>query len=192
MAKKKIAIFISGGGSNMQAIVKNCQDGILKDVAEVSLVFANKETAGGLEHARALGVETQWINSKGFKRTTFDYKVMDLLKSYEFDYIILAGYMRILSKDFVQAYAGKIINIHPADTTQHQGADGYEWAFETGLEQTQITVHYVDEGLDTGSIIEQAEVDLKGTTTLQEVKKRGLAVEHKFYSKVILKLILQD
>lgn len=191
MTKKKIAIFISGRGSNMRAIVEQCQHGILKDLVDVQLVFANKETAAGLEYAQSVGLDAQWINSKGLKRTTFDQKVMDLLNNYDLDYIILAGYMRILSKPFVQAYEGKIINIHPADTTQHQGVDGYAWAFREGLEQTKVTVHYVDEGLDTGSIIEQAEVDLKGATTLAEVEQRGLAVEHHFYSSVIQKLILK-
>lgn len=183
--RKKIAIFISGRGSNMRAIVENCQHGILKDVAQVELVFANKESAAGLAYAQSQGLETQSINSKGLKRVNFDQKVMALLDNYDLDYIILAGYMRVLSKPFVQAYQGKIINIHPADTQQHQGLHAYEWAFEQQLEATKITVHFVDEGMDTGSVIAQADVDLKGVTSLEEVEKRGLAVEHKFYSRTL-------
>lgn len=183
--KKKIAIFISGRGSNMRAIVEQCQQGILKDLAEVVLVFANKQSAAGLEYAKELGLETQWIESKGLKRTTFDEKVLTLLSNYDLDYIVLAGYMRVLSSKFVQAYPKQIINIHPADTTQHQGLNGYGWAFENGLDATKVTVHYVDEGLDTGVIIAQHPVDLKGADTLQEVERRGLAVEHYFYSKTL-------
>lgn len=183
--KKRIAIFISGRGSNMKAIVEQCQTGILKDLAEVVLVFANKPNAGGLEYASQLGLETQSIASKGLKRTTFDQKVLTLLSNYKLDYIVLAGYMRVLSSEFVQAYPKQIINIHPADTTQHQGLNGYGWAFEEGLETTKVTVHYVDEGLDTGTIIAQHSVDLKEASTLEEVERRGLAVEHYFYSKTL-------
>lgn len=190
--KKKIAIFISGRGSNMRAIVEQCQNGILQDLAEVVLVFANKENAAGLEFAKALGIDTKCIVSKGLKRTTFDQKVMALLEHYELDYIVLAGYMRILSSAFVQAYPKKIINIHPADTTAHQGLNGYGWAFENKLATTKVTVHYVDEGLDTGSIIAQREVDLDGVKTLENVEERGLRVEHKFYSEVLRELLLVE
>ena len=117
--KKKIAIFISGRGSNMKAIVEQCHQGILKDLADVQLVFANKEDAAGLEYAKSMGVKTGWIASKGQKRSDFDQKVIDYLSGFHLDYIILAGYMRVLSAGFVKAYAGKIINIHPADTKEH-------------------------------------------------------------------------
>lgn len=183
--KKRIALFISGRGSNMKAIVEQCQGGILKDLVEVVLVFSNKQDAGGLEHAQQLGLETHSIESRGLKRTNFDQKVLTLLSDYQLDYIVLAGYMRVLSSAFVAAYPKQIINIHPADTAQHQGLNGYGWAFEKGLETTKVTVHYVDEGLDTGAIIAQHPVDLKGASTLEEVERRGLAVEHYFYSKTL-------
>jgi phosphoribosylglycinamide formyltransferase-1 len=96
--------------------------------------------------AQAMGVETQVIESKGLKRPAFDAKVLDLLQTYQPNFIVLAGYMRILSPLLVQAYPQRIINIHPADTTQHQGLHGYEWAFDNKLASTKITVHYVDEG----------------------------------------------
>lgn len=190
--KKKLAIFISGRGSNMKAIVEQCQKGILQDLAQVELVFANKASAAGLEFARCEGFETRYINSKGLKRLEFDSQVIDLLNNYKLDYIILAGYMRVLSPSFVQAYQGRIINVHPADTERHQGLHAYEWAFGQQLAQTKITVHYVDEGMDTGGVIAQANVDLKGVQSLEEVEKRGLSVEHKFYSQVIRKLILNE
>jgi phosphoribosylglycinamide formyltransferase-1 len=92
----------------------------------------------------------------------------------------------------VNAYEGRIINIHPADTQQHQGLNGYEWAFEQGLKTTKVTVHYVDEGLDTGSIIEQYAVDLSNATTLEEVERLGLAVEHANYSRAIKRVIEEN
>jgi phosphoribosylglycinamide formyltransferase-1 len=188
--KKRIALFISGRGSNMEAILKACYTGILQDIAEPVLVFSNRADAKGLLVAQAMGVETQVIESKGLKRPAFDAKVLDLLQTYQPNFIVLAGYMRILSPLLVQAYPQRIINIHPADTTQHQGLHGYEWAFDNKLASTKITVHYVDEGLDTGNIIAQKTVDLSGTNTLEEVEQRGLTAEHEFYSSV-LKTILE-
>lgn len=188
---KRIAIFVSGRGSNMQAIARECREGVLKDVAEISVVFSNKPEAAGLVIAQELGLQTASIASKGKKRLAFDREVIALIKNqYDVDYIVLAGYMRILSEEFVAAFPQQIINIHPADTTQHQGLAGYDWAFENKLEETKVTVHYVDEGLDTGAIIAQGVVDLRGATTLEEVEKRGLKVEHEFYSTTLRTVFL--
>lgn len=185
LSTKKIIIFISGRGSNMEAIIKETQNGILKDVAEPVLVFTDKKDAKGLQIAKDLGINTATILAKGKKRQEFDNEVVELLSNYDFDYIILAGYMRILSDLFVRTYKDRIINIHPADTNLHQGLHAYEWAFKNKMQATKITVHYVNEGVDTGKIITQKEVDLKGAKTLEEVEKRGLAVEHQFYSEVL-------
>jgi len=190
---KRIAIFLSGRGSNFLAIARQCQaGGILHGVAEIALVFSNNPAAKGLETATELGISTLSIASKGKKRKTFDQAVVDALESYALDYIVLAGYMRILSPILVNAYPQRIINIHPADTRAFQGLGGYEWAFEQGLEETKVTVHYVDEGVDTGNIIQQATVDLKGATTLEEVEKRGLAVEHQLYSEALRALFITE
>ncbi len=189
--KQKIAIFISGRGSNMKALLEACDTGILKDLAEVVLVFSNQPKAAGLETARAVGIPTKALPSKGKRREDFDSSVLELLQPYRPNYIILAGYMQILSPVLIEAYMGHIINIHPADTRVHQGLKAYEWALDEKLEMTHITVHYVDEGVDTGRIIAQYPVNLKGTTTLQEIQQRGLAVEHANYSRAI-KLVLES
>jgi len=183
--KQRIAIFISGRGSNMEAILKQAQDGMLADCCEVVLVFANNREAYGLQIAQQFGVPTAMIESRGKKRQTFDQEVLALLEPLQLDYLVLAGYMRILSPGVIAHYRNRIINIHPADTKAYQGIHGYEWAFEQRLEQTQITVHLVDEGVDTGRILAQREVDLCGATTLEEVKERGLRVEHALYSEVL-------
>jgi len=188
MRKQRIAIFISGRGSNMEAILKQVQNGILKDVCEVALVFSNKPQARGLEVARSFGVPTAVIPSKGKSREAFEKEVIRLLEPYHIDYVVLAGFMRILSPVFVRAYKNRIINIHPADTRQFKGVGGYEWAFENKLPETKITVHFVDEGVDTGPIIAQQTVDLRGTTTLEEVEQRGLKVEHEFYAQALRKV----
>ncbi|MCF6367098.1 MAG: phosphoribosylglycinamide formyltransferase [Bacteroidales bacterium] len=184
----KIIIFISGRGSNMESILKEIQNGILKGIAEPVLIFSDKKDAKGLETAKKYGIETASILAKGNSREVFDNEVINLLSEYEFDYIILAGYMRILSDVFVKRYSEKIINIHPADTNLHQGLHAYEWAFKNKMQETKITVHYVNEGVDTGKIIAQKTVNLLGCNTLEEVEKRGLNVEHKFYPETLKRI----
>lgn len=187
--KKRIAIFISGRGSNMEILVRQAQNGILKNVCEVALVFSNKPQARGLAVAQKLGIETAVIPSKGRRREDFDREVAALLEPYRIDYIVLAGFMRILSPVLIKAYKNKIINIHPADTDEFQGVGAYEWAFKQKKETTKITVHFVDEGVDTGRVIAKREVDLRGAETLEEVERRGLAVEHRFYSEALFNLL---
>ena len=188
----KLIIFISGRGSNMQRIIEETQNGILKDIAEVVLVFSDKPEAPGLKIAQETGIETKSIAAKGKSRKEYNEAVMKLLENYEFDYIVLAGYMRILPAEFVRKYPKKIINIHPADTRLHQGLHAYEWAYQNGMKSTKITIHYVDEGMDTGEIIAQREVNLTGAKSLEEVERRGLAVEHGFYAETIRELIVDS
>lgn len=172
----------------MEAVIREVKSGVLKGIAEVTLVFSNNPDAAGLETAKKEGIETACINSKGKKRQEFDSEVIEMLSKYEFDYIVLAGYMRILSETFVKTFRKRIINIHPADTKKHQGLHAYDWAYENKLKETKITVHYVDVVVDTGEIIAQATVDLAGVKSLEEVEKRGLAVEHRFYSETLKNL----
>lgn len=192
MGRVKIAIMISGRGSNMEVILTQAREGILSECCEVVLVFANRSDAAGLETAKAAGIPTAVIESRGKKRRRFDSEVLELLEQHRPDYIVLAGYMRILSEVFVAAYRGRIVNIHPADTALFKGIGGYDWAFENELQETKISVHYVDEGVDTGAVIAQECVDLRGADTLAEVERRGLAVEHEFYSEVLRQLFSQQ
>ena len=185
--RKNIAIFISGRGSNMEAIVRN---EALKACANIVFVFSNNPDAKGLKTARDLGIQTACIDSQGKKRRNFDKEVLNLLHHYKIDYIVLAGYMRILSPVLTEAYPNHIINIHPADTKEFKGLGAYEWAYEQGLKETKITVHYVDEGVDTGKIIAQKTVDISDCKTLEEIEQKGLKTEHLFYSEVLCGLFL--
>ena len=185
----RLAILLSGRGSNMLALVEATKTGVLQGLAEVVVVFSNQPGAFGLEAAAALGYPTASLPSQGRKREAFDAEAAQLLQQYQPDLVVLAGYMRILSPAFIQPFAGRILNIHPADTHQHQGLHAYEWAFENHLPETKITVHLVDEGLDTGPILAQQTVDLCGANTLAEVERRGLAVEHELYAKALAGLI---
>ncbi len=184
----KLAIFISGRGSNMEAIASAVEHGVLRGIATIELVLSNNPEAKGLEVARSMNIPTAVVVSKGKKRQEFDREVMALLADKEIDYIVLAGFMRRLTAEFTGRYAGKIINIHPADTRQHRGLHAYEWAWENRLDMTMITIHYVNEKIDDGQIIAQAPVDLRGAKSLEEVEKRGLAVEHVFYAQTLAKL----
>ena len=185
----RLAILLSGRGSNMLALAEAVRHGVLQNVAEVAVVFSNDPDAPGLQAATMLGLPTASLASQGRKRAAFDQDVVALLLGYQPDYVVLAGYMRVLSPAFVQAFAGRIVNIHPADTHQHQGLRAYEWAFDNHLAETSITVHLVDEGLDTGPILAQQVVNLEGADTLAEVQQRGLAVEHVLYAETLAALI---
>ncbi|KUK55733.1 MAG: Phosphoribosylglycinamide formyltransferase [Marinimicrobia bacterium 46_47] len=181
----RLAILISGRGSNMAAILRESREGILKGLCEVAVVVSNTCSAAGLETARKAGIPAICVSSKGKKRREFEEELIENLDKYRPDYIILAGFMRILTPFFIHRYRNRILNIHPADTAQFQGIGGYEWAFEKGLKETKITVHLIDDGVDTGPVLAQKTVDLRGADTLEEVEKRGLAVERSLYSQVI-------
>jgi phosphoribosylglycinamide formyltransferase-1 len=189
---KRIGILISGRGSNMKAIVRNTQNGILRGWCEVAVVLSNVPGAAGLGVANDLGVPTVVVDSTSKKRRVFEREMIAVLEEYGIDYVVLAGFMRILSPQFIGYYRNRIINIHPADTNLFRGLGGYEWAYKQRLSTTKITVHCVDEGVDTGTVLAQRTVDLRGAETLEEVEKRGLAVEHTFYSDVLLRIMRGD
>jgi phosphoribosylglycinamide formyltransferase 1 len=186
----RIAILLSGRGSNMEAIVRQVQVGILAGVCDVAVVVSNDPEARGLTVAAGLGVPTLVVPSRGRPRAAFGDALLAGLAPYSPDLIVLAGFMLVLPPGVVRAYEQRIVNIHPADTACHRGLHGYDWAWEQRLDETRITVHWVDEGLDTGHVIAQAPVDLSGARNLEDVERRGLAVEHRFYSEVLRSLLL--
>lgn len=186
----RLAILISGRGSNMKAILEESRDGILKGLCTVTVVVSNVCDAAGLETAREAGVDALCVPSKGKKRHEFETELIDVLEAFKPDYIVLAGFMRILTPCFINRYRNRILNIHPADTSLFQGVGGYEWAYDMKLKETKITVHYIDDGVDTGPVIARRTVDLRGADSLEEIQNRGLKVERKFYSEVIRDVIL--
>jgi phosphoribosylglycinamide formyltransferase-1 len=175
----------------MLAIARNVKSGIVKDLCQIQAVFSNNPEALGLQKATEMGIVTHCIPSRLKKKAAFNAELLNWLKSNNPDLIVLAGYMKVLPSEIVCEFAGKIVNIHPADTTRHQGLHGYEWAWENRLQETKITVHFVDEGLDTGKIIAQRRVDLKSCNSLAEIEQTGLKAEHEFYSEC-LKGILSE
>lgn len=180
---------ISGRGSNMKAILDKMKETKAGKLVEISSVFSNNPLAPGIEIAHRYQVPVKIIDSNSRKRSFYNMQLKKWLNEQNPDLIILAGYMLILPADIVELFPNKIINIHPADTKLHQGLHGYKWAWENKLPETKITIHYVDQNLDTGKIIAQYKIDLSNCKSLDEVEKRGLEIEHKFYSKTILDIL---
>ena len=184
MRLPRIVLLISGCGSNMEALIGHVQHGVLRDRCEVAAVIANRD-APGLAAAERLGVPVQIVPSVGLGTVAYGIALLEALEKLDPDLIVLAGFMRFISPSMISRYRGRILNIHPADTKAYQGPDGYGWAHEAGLEKTMITVHLVDEGIDTGTVLGQAEVDLHGAESLEAVRRRGLDVEHRFYAEAL-------
>jgi phosphoribosylamine---glycine ligase len=187
---KRIAILFSGAGTNMLALLESMRAGLLHGLAEPCFLLSNRSEAGGVTAARGFDVEL--LPSKGVGATEYDHLLGQRLAAAAPDYILLAGFMKMLGPTVVNQFARRILNIHPADTRVHQGLGGYEWAFQQKLPETAVTVHYVDVGMDTGEVLSLSRVDLNGAATLAEVEARGLAVEHECYARTLRNLLLRN
>lgn len=184
----KIGILISGRGSNMVAIVDAVRSGEIPS-SEVVVVVSDKADAGGLAKARERGVETVVVERNGRKRTEHDAEIIAELQKRGVELVCLAGYMRLLSPSFVQAFPNRIINIHPSLLPAFPGLDAQKQAFDAGVPVTGCTVHYVDELLDHGEVILQREVERRTDDTVESLSARILEQEHSLYVEA-LKLIV--
>ena len=190
----KLAILISGRGSNMKAIL----DAVEKQNIPIKpmVVISNKATAKGLKIAKKLSVQTEIVESKGFQgnRWEYDQKIIHVLNKYGIttsnSLICLAGFMRILSPEFIKKFKNRILNIHPSILPAFPGLDAQRQAIESGVSHSGCTVHFVDEGVDTGPIIVQETVKIKNDDTEETLSKKILAKEHKAYAKAV-KLIAE-
>jgi phosphoribosylglycinamide formyltransferase-1 len=185
----KIGILISGRGSNMVALVDAVKSGEIPD-SRVAVVISDKPNAAGLEKARDRGVETVVIERRGRTREEHDAEIVAELKSRDVGLICLAGYMRLLSCDFVQAFPDKIINIHPSLLPSFPGLDPQKQALEHGVKITGCTVHFVNEDLDAGPIILQKAVDVRDDDTVDTLSARILEQEHQAYVEAVKMVIL--
>ena len=191
--KLKLAILISGRGSNMQAIVNACADENFP--AEVVLVLSNKEAAAGLEFARAKNIPTAAIDHKNFsnaenQREAFDKKMSEEIEKSGANFVCLAGFMRLLSPWFVNYWFNRLINIHPSLLPEFKGADAVGDALKAGVKKSGCTVHFVREEMDSGPIILQASVPVLSDDTKETLAARILEEEHKIYPES-LKIICQ-
>jgi phosphoribosylglycinamide formyltransferase-1 len=186
---KRLGILLSGRGSNFLAIADQVRTGILKDVAEIAIVISNVEDAVGLERARALGLPTVLFVSKGRKRAEHDADVAACLREHQVDLVILAGYMRLLSPEFIAAFPNRILNIHPSLLPAFTGLDAQAQAFEYGCKVAGCTVHFVDEQLDHGVIVLQRSIPVLDTDDAHSLAERILAEEHIAYSEAIVRVL---
>lgn len=187
---KNIAVFASGRGTNFSAIAKEVKSGRLK--ANLALLVCDNPKAAVLKKAKRTGVKIALIKKGGLAfEKDFESRVAEILKANKIDLIVLAGFMRMLSADFIKEYAGRIINIHPSLLPSFKGSQGLRDAFDYGVKVTGVTVHFVDELMDHGPIILQAPVRIENNDTLASLEEKIHKVEHKLYPEAI-KLFLED
>lgn len=179
----RLGILISGRGSNFEAIANNIAR--YKLDAEIAIVICNRPNAAGLEIARERGIPLRVIASAGMDRETYDKLLIDELRTHEVDLVCLAGFMRLLSADFIRAFPDRVLNIHPSLLPAFAGLDAQRQALEYGVRITGCTVHFVDEFLDSGPIIVQAAVPVLDGDTVESLSARILVQEHVIYSKAI-------
>lgn len=176
-----IAVFVSGNGSNLQALINAQAKGELSS-GEIKVVVCDKPGVFALDRAEKAGIKTVVLDSKEFdSRESFDKKIVNKLKSEGIELIVLAGFMRLLSGFFIKEYENKILNIHPSLLPSFKGVQGIKEAFEYGVKVTGVTVHFVNEELDAGPVILQEEVDVEEGDSLEMLEKRIHVVEHELY-----------
>ena len=174
---KKIAVFASGNGSNFQVIAEQFP---------VEFVFSDHRDAFVLERANQLRVKSYAFELKEFdNKEAYEQAIVDLLEEHQIDLVCLAGYMKIVGPTLLSAYEGRIINIHPAYLPEFPGAHGIEDAWNAGVEQSGVTIHWVDSGVDTGKIIQQVRVPRLAEDNLESFEVRIHEAEYELYPEVL-------
>lgn len=182
--KTRIAVLISGSGSNLQSIIDKAESGWLP--VEIVCVISDKEKAHGLERARKHGIPAFFVDRKLHAlREDHEEAIITILKQFDVELIVLAGYMRLLTSHLIGQYRNRIINIHPALLPSFPGTDGYGDAWRYGVKVSGCTVHFVDEGCDTGPIILQGVNRVDECDTLESFRERGLKIEHQVLPEAI-------
>ncbi len=181
---KRFAVLASGFGSNLQVIIQAVQKKKIK--AELTLVISDKAEAFALVRAKKAKIKALFIDPKAFlDRESFDREVVKVLREHGVDFVVLAGFMRILSSYFIQEYKNKILNIHPALLPAFKGGHAIKDALEYGAKVTGVTVHFADEEVDHGPIILQEAVKIESKDTLETLATKIHKVEHKIYPRAI-------
>ena len=183
-----IAIFASGSGSNFQAIADAIQNEKLE--ASIALLVCDNSQAFVIERAKKLQIETLVFNPKSFSsKVDFESMIAQKLIDLNVQLIVLAGYMRIIGETLLKQFPNKIVNIHPALLPSFPGAHGIRDAYEYGVKVFGVTVHFVDSGVDTGTIIDQESFKMNNSMTIDEVEEQIHKIEHQIYPKVLQKLL---
>ena len=189
-----IGVLISGNGKNLQAIIDAIDKGIIN--GRIKVVISNRKDAYGLVRGKKANIESLYLDPKGCDAAIYDRKILQELKKRNVDLVVLAGYLRILSKEFIEEYKNRIINIHPSLIPSFCGKGYYgdrvhKAVLDYGVKYTGATVHFVDEGTDTGPIILQEVVKVDDNDTVDTLKEKVLEVEHKLLVQAI-KLFCQS
>lgn len=186
---KRLAIFVSGSGTNMDSIVKKVKSKKIRGV-RIAVVISDKEKAPALSKARRHGVEALFIDPKTYRsKSAYEKAIHAELKKRGVDYIILAGFMRIISPYLLKAYKNRIVNIHPALLPSFKGAHGIKDAYDAGVKVTGVTVHFVTDDLDAGPIIVQEALAVGKNETLTSLERRIHRLEYKLYAEAIQLLV---
>ncbi len=187
---KSFTVFVSGSGTNLQAIINKVKEGYIK--AELSLVVSDNSNAYALKRAENAEIETAVFNFKKFNsKRNFENAILKKLKEKNIDFIVLAGFMRVLSPKFINKYPDKILNIHPALLPSFKGTHGIKDAYEYGVKVTGPTVHFVTENVDSGPIIIQKAVEIKENDTLESLEEKIHKAEHQIFPEAI-KLFVEE
>lgn len=180
----RFGILISGRGSNMVALVEAARRGAIP--AAPAIVIANEPTAAGLEKARDLGVPTAVVDHREApSRAAHERALVEVLRRHDVQLVCLAGYMRLLGADFLAAFPGRVLNIHPSLLPSFPGLEATEQAVAHGVRVSGCTVHFVDAGLDQGPIVLQTAVDVRSEDTPSQLARRILAEEHRLYAEAV-------
>lgn len=186
-----IAVLISGRGSNFEALHRATGEGRLP--ARIVLVLSNVATAAGIEHARSLGLHTAVVPSRGAgSRAAHEARVLEEIESAGAEWICLAGYMRLLSAEFVAAFPNRILNIHPSLLPSFPGLDVQQAALDHGVRISGCTVHLVDAGLDSGPIVGQRAVEVRSGDDAASLARRILRQEHELYADALGRLLTEE
>ncbi|MCA9400587.1 MAG: phosphoribosylglycinamide formyltransferase [Candidatus Omnitrophica bacterium] len=179
-----MAIFVSGNGTNMDAIIQAVNDGDIN--ADIVLVFSNRRKANALKKAEEAGIPTLCLEPKDYtNKQSFDRDVVIHLKKENIDFIVLAGYMKLLTPFFIKQYPRRILNVHPSLLPSFKGANGIKDAYTYGAKVTGVTIHFVDEKMDHGPIIMQDSVKIQERDTLETLEAKIHTIEHRVYPKAI-------
>lgn len=180
----KLGVLISGNGSNLQSIIDNIEKGTLRAV--IKIVISNNPDAYGITRAKKHGIPVVVLKNGDFKnKEGFDSELINTLKKHDVELVTLAGFMRIISPRFLQAFPGRVMNIHPALLPSFPGLHGQKQAVDYGVKVSGCTVHFVDEGVDTGPIIIQSAVPVRDDDTEDTLAVRILKEEHSIYPRAI-------
>ena len=178
----KVAVLISGNGSNLQSLIDNFKK---ESLIDIKCVISNKENAFGLERATEANIDNFFVDHTKFKtRVEFDQELIKILEKYDPDLIVLAGFMRILSELFVDKYIGKLINIHPSLLPKYPGLETHKKVIENKDSHHGVTIHYVDKTLDGGPICAQSQMEVK-TNNIRDLQNQIHQIEHEMYPLVI-------